>query len=180
MMKPSLQLLPGLVLLFYLSPANAKTAVPAWGDWQYLMGEWEAAGQGRPGEGVGRFSFTFDLQDKVIVRKSHTDYPATAGRPAFSHDDLMVVYAEDDPRKFRADYYDSEGHVIRYAAEFSPDGQTLTFVSYPVPAQPRFRLTYVKLKNNGLGIKFEIAPPGAPEDFRVYVAGTARKKSSAH
>ena len=66
--------------------------------------------------------------------------------------------------------------MIRYAAEFSADCQTLTFVSDPAPTQPRFRLTYVKLKNDALGIKFEVAPPGSPENFKLYVEGAARKK----
>lgn len=154
--------------------ASAKPAPPL-DALKFLVGEWEAAGHGSPGEGAGSFSFAFDLQDRVVVRKSRTDYPASAGRPAFSHDDLMLIYA-DESKRLRADYFDSEGHVIRYAAEFSADGRTLTFSSDPVPAQPRFRLTYVKLKDDTLNIKFEIAPPGSPENFKVYVEGSARKK----
>jgi hypothetical protein len=176
-MKPSLKRLSLLLALLILSQVNVKPAVPTWDKWQYLIGEWEAAGRGSPGEGAGRFSFAFDLRNKVVVRKSHTDYPAAAGRPAFAHDDLMVIYYDEPAQKFRADYFDSEGHVIRYTAEFSPDDQTLTFVSEPAPAQPRFRLTYLRPKNNSpLGIKFEIAPPGEPENFKVYVEGTAHKK----
>jgi len=174
-MTLTLKWLPGLLLLFILSSAHAKSAALTWDKWQFLIGEWEAAGHGDPGEGAGRFSFAFDLQKKVMVRKSHTDYPAASGRPAFSHDDLMVVYADEAAQKYRADYFDSERHVIRYTAEVSPDGQTLTFVSDPAPTQPRFRLTYVKLKGDDLGIKFEIAPPGAPMNFKVYVEGAAHK-----
>jgi hypothetical protein len=66
--------------------------------------------------------------------------------------------------------------VIRYTAKFSPDSKTLTFVSDPAPSQPNFRLTYLKNPDDTLGIKFEIAPPGAPDEFKVYVEGSAHKR----
>src|SRR5215470_5224846 len=147
--------------------AGAEPPTSSWDQWRPLVGQWQAAGKGSPGEGAGGFSFAFDLQNKVLVRKSHTHYPAAQGRPAFSHDDLMVIYADDGAHKFRADYFDNEGHVIRYTAEFSPDGKTLTFISDPAPSQPVFRLTYTMPDATALHIKFEIAPPKAPQDFKV-------------
>ena len=64
----------------------------------------------------------------MLIRRSHTDYVATANRPAFAHDDQMIIYA-DEQQRFHADYYDNEGHVIRYAIEFSVDGNVSTFLS---------------------------------------------------
>ena len=167
-----------LLIFFLLDVGLAKTQTRtlSWDNWQLLIGAWEAVGDGTPGEGKGGFSFTFDLQNKVIIRKSHTDYPAAGGRQAFAHDDLVVIYADDAAQKFRADYYDNERHVIRYTIEFSPDGQTIIFLSDLIPSQPRFRLTYTRGKAHDLNIKFEIAPPTSPEKFQVYVEGTARKK----
>lgn len=155
---------------------SAEPPASSWDQWRPLIGEWQAVGKGNPGEGAGGFSFAFDLQNKVLVRKSHTEYPTAQGRPAFSHDDLMVVYADEAAHTFRADYFDNEGHVIRYAAKFSPDSKTLTFVSDPAPSQPNFRLTYLKNPDDTLGIKFEIAPPNAPDKFKVYVEGSAHKR----
>lgn len=146
-----------------------------WNQMRPLAGQWKASGTGAPGQGEGKFSFAFDLQNKVLVRKSHTDYPAAQGRPAFAHDDLMVIYLDEGSHKFRADYFDNEGHVIRYAADISQDGRTITFVSDPAPSQPRFRLTYRAVGNDKLDIKFEIAPPDAPDKFKVYVEGSASK-----
>ena len=147
----------------------------SWEKWQPLLGTWKAEGKGNPGQGAGTFSFAFELQNKVIVRKSHTDYPASEGRPAFAHDDLMIIYGDESSRHFRADYFDNEGHVIRYAAEFSADGKAVTLVSDAVPSQPAFRLVYTIMSAASLGIKFEIAPPNAPDQFKVYVEGEARK-----
>ena len=168
-----------VLLIFFLLNvgfAKAQTRPLSWDKWQLLIGPWEAVGHGSPGEGKGGLSFTFDLQNKVIIRKSHTDYPAAGGRPAFAHDDLMVICADDGLQKFRADYYDNERHVIRYTIEFSPDGQGIIFLSDLIPSQPRFRLTYERRKGDDLNIKFEIAPPISPERLQVYVEGTARKK----
>src|SRR5262245_48559553 len=89
--------------------AGQNSATISWDNWKFLIGTWKASGGGSPGEGKGSFSFTFDLQNRILVRRSHTDYPETAGRPAFAHDDLMVIYTDDANRKFRADYYDNEG-----------------------------------------------------------------------
>jgi hypothetical protein len=59
----------------------------------------------------------------------------------------------------------------------SADGQSLTFVNEPKSAAPRFRLSYTKSGEDALRIKFEIAPPGKPENFRTYVEGSARRKA---
>ena len=155
--------------------AAGEPTASSWDKWQPLIGVWKAEGKGSPGQGAGTFSFAYDLQNRVIIRKSHTDYPAADGRPAVAHDDLLIIYADESSHRFRGDYFDNEGHVIRYSAEFSPDGKTLTFISAAAAAQPAFRLTYTMPRAATLHIKFEIAPPNAPEDFKIYVEGDAQK-----
>jgi hypothetical protein len=169
--------------LLIVSPILADPAIEAaepqpvvWQHWQPLIGTWKAQGKGSPGQGEGTFSFGYELQNRVIVRKSHTDYPPANGHPAFAHDDLLIIHFDDGSKRFRADYFDNEGHVIRYTAEFSTDGKQVTFVSDPAPAQPSFRLTYAIVDAITLNIKFEIAPPNAPDQFKVYLEGTARRQ----
>jgi hypothetical protein len=36
-------------------------------------------------------------------------------------------------------------------------------------------LTYTRLADDGLDIRFEIAPPGTPENFAPYLSGRARR-----
>jgi hypothetical protein len=50
------------------------------------------------------------------------------------------------------------------------------FTSPPGAAGPRFRLTYVET-TAGLSVRFEIAPPDHPDQFAVYVEGTAHRAS---
>ena len=147
-----------------------------WGPIQYLVGDWTGEGSGAPGQGTGWFSFKPDLQGKILVRKNHAEYPATKERPAYVHDDLMVVFRGS--RGWDADYYDSERHVIRYAVESSPDGSQIVFTS-PAEQQdsPRYRLTYTRIGDQRLKIKFEIAPPGRPESFTTYIEAAARRSA---
>jgi len=46
-------------------------------NWNWLVGEWIGEGSGQPGQGGGTFSFAYDLDENIIVRKSHSEYPAT-------------------------------------------------------------------------------------------------------
>jgi len=166
-----------LIALASLSSGGAADNQSMWRDWGPLLGTWMAEGKGAPGSGAGTFSFAFDLQKQVIVRKSHSNYPATAEHKAFAHDDLMIIYREQEAEKTRADYFDNEGHVIRYTADISGDKKTITFRSDSQPSRPVFRLTYNIGVNGRLAIKFEIAPPDAPQEFKVYVEGSAHKVS---
>jgi len=158
-----------------------QTASPPgpWAPLSFLLGEWVGEGGGAPGQGSGGFSFTADLQEKILVRKNRAEYPATKERPAYSHSDLMIIYPQPDGNKLRAMYFDNEGHVIDYAVEPSNDRSSVQFRSEPSASNPGFRLTYKKTGTNTLALTFEIAPPGKPGGFATYVEATARRVGPA-
>ena len=166
------------LLALWLKPnpliSQVQSKAPKWDGWQFLVGKWEGKGSGAPGEGTGGFTFQFDLQNRVLLRKNYAEYPATKDRPAFRHDDLMVVYQTDDGST-RADYYDNEGHVIHYDTEISADSSSIMFISGITPGSPRYRLTYSKELNGSLGIRFEVAPPDKPGEFVKYIDATAER-----
>jgi hypothetical protein len=141
-----------------------------------LLGEWVGEGEGQPGQGKGQFSFAEDLQGKILVRKNHAEYAASAGRPAFAHEDLLIVYHDDGAKAAKAIYCDSEGHVIQYTPSTSQEGKVLIFLSDARPAAPRYRLTYVNQEDSKATVTFEVAPPGKPEAFKTYLQGRIRKK----
>jgi hypothetical protein len=178
MEPPMPKLLPKLLiaaaLLLAGAPALAQAPLPPvdWKEWAPLMGEWEADAAG-PGSGSGGFSLAPELQGRVLLRRNHADYPKTEARPAFRHDDLMVIYR--DGAETRADYWDNEGHLIRYVASIDK-GKTFTFISDAAPGRPRFRLTYVVTGASALALRFEIAPPNAPEQFKPYIQATVHRK----
>lgn len=175
-MKTIIRGIIAFLLIINISFAYQPIAKVSLDDLHFLIGDWEAVGQGKANEAKGGFSFTFDLQDKVIVRRNHAEYPEEQGRPATKHDDLMVIYADNTTELIRASYFDNEGHAINYKVEISADKQIVTFISDPISSQPRFRLTYTKQKDGNLSGKFEIAPPNKHDAFANYLEWTARKK----
>jgi len=176
MKKFATKLLAALLILICAEFSRVQAKDDPWKPFQFLIGEW--VGEGKEGQGTGYFSLTPDLQGKILVRKNHAELPAANGRSAAVHEDLMVIYKSEDGKSAKAIYFDSEDHVINYTVTSSADKQTLTFISAAAPHAPRFRLTYQKESDDQVGIKFEIAPPGKPEEFKIYLEGKARKKSS--
>jgi hypothetical protein len=169
------KLFAGLLILVCGELPRAVAKDDLWEPFHFLIGDW--VGEGKEGQGSGHFSLTPDLGGKILVRRNHAELPAANGRPASVHEDLMVIYKSQDGKSSKAIYFDSEDHVINYTVTFSPDKETLTFISATVPSAPRFRLTYQKEAEDRVGIKFEIAPPGKAEEFKTYLEGKARKKS---
>jgi hypothetical protein len=153
---------------------EAKSA-HAWDSWKPLLGRWVGEGEGGPRQGSGWFSFEPDLQGAALIRKNHSEYPETKDRPAYAHDDLMVMYVDSNTKQTRAFYVDGESHIINYKATVSADGNTFTFLSDLLPTSPRYRLTYVKTQPDTLTITFEIAGPGKPDEFTKYITASARR-----
>jgi hypothetical protein len=143
----------------------------------FLVGEWRASGSGKPGAASGTAVFTRGLQDRVIVRTSYAEYPPKAGKPGSRHDDLMVIYA-DASGGVRADYYDSEGHVIRYAVVSPAAGQAV-FVSEAAGREQRFRLSYALEPAGLLKGEFAIAPAGTRDAFTPYLTWESHKAQDA-
>jgi len=160
------------MLLLLAASATPAAAPPELEPYAFLIGEWVSSGSGQPGAGTGTAVFSRSLQDRVIVRTSFADYPAGNSQGGSRHDDLMIVYV--DPGGVRADYYDSEGHVIRYSVESPGPGQAV-FRSDESEGQPTFRLSYKLDSGGGLDGQFEIAPPGNAAEFHPYLSWHSAK-----
>ena len=156
-----------------------------WASLRFMIGKWVGEGGeeggGGPGMGSGYFTLREDLQGKVLVRKNRADYPATQDSPAYSHEDLMVIYRDiTSPagHQLRAIYFDSEGHIINYSVEarHSEMGESVQFLSDVTPSSPSFRLTYTQIGTDTLALTFEIAPPGTPDTFSTYIEARVRRE----
>jgi hypothetical protein len=154
--------------------ALQHAAPPDWSAFQFLLGNWTGEGSGNPGQGTGRFTFSLDLDNHIMIRNSQSDYPETKEHPAFSHRDKMIVFQESGSSP-HAMYFDNEGHTIRYSIDVSVDRKSITFISDSIVAGPRFKLTYASLAGESLLIMFEIAPPGPQARFTKYLEGRAVK-----
>src|SRR5215470_8751482 len=128
----------GMLVVAMLLAAPAARADDTWAAWQPMLGNFVAEG--------ATYSLEPALDGKVLVRKGQSG----------KHADLMVVYAEGG--KTRADYWDNEGHVIRY--EVTLAGSHAVFLAGPRADAPGFRFTVDFTDRDNLGMTFEIAPPG--------------------
>ena len=162
-----------LLLLVAGFQGVSSQSAPDWSKLQHLTGHWVGEGNGQPGQGTGGFSFQSDLGGTILVRKSHTEFPATTARPATIHDDLMVIYPDYTGAPSKAIYWDNERHTIEYAVTFT--AQAVVFTSAASPHVPRFRLSYETIDESTINVKFEMAQPGSPEDFKMYLEGKSKK-----
>lgn len=153
--------------------AAASAGAKFGAQWRVLAGEWTS--EASAGGGAGNCAFRFELGDHILVRTNHAELVATGNRPGGVHDDLMVIHPGTTGSEAHATYWDNEGHVIQYAASWSADGNTLSFVSEP-GSGPQFRLTYKQLDADRLAVSFEMAPPGQPKAFKPYTSGRIRRQ----
>lgn len=174
-MKPqSVVIFTFLIIYFTLpSPGQQKNTLDL-SPWKFLIGEWVGEGTGSPGEGTGGFTLLPDLRNTILVRRNHADYPASNDRPAFSHDDLMIIH-QNGEGSILADYFDNEGHVIHYAVNFTTDSNSIIFLSDTTSPGPVYKLTYVKIDENTLSINFDIRSPGNSA-FKPYITAKARRR----
>jgi hypothetical protein len=167
-MKLKLVLITLLVSMFSTSFAQQN---PSWEKWEWLIGEWIGQGTGTPGKGGGFFTFALDLDKKILVRKSHSEYPAADNKPKVTHNDLMIVYPDYTGNPSSAIYFDNEGHTINYSIVYAEKSIVLT--SNKIPDVPVFRLTYTMLDYETVNTKFEISKDG--EKFTTYIEGKSFK-----
>lgn len=174
----TLVVVASLVAALSLFTAAAQPALPpALEPLIFLLGDWVAAGGGEPGTAAGIASFAPALQDRVIIRTSYAESPASPSGPASRHDDFMIIYAGEGGA-LRADYYDNEGHVIRYVVTVTSPEEAV-FVSEAAAGAPRYRLTYTLAPGAVLKGRFEIAPPGTPDAFSTYLSWESRQATPA-
>ena len=159
------------VLFFSFLSVSFAQQTPSWEKWTWLIGEFQGEGSGQPGQGGGTFSFAFDLDKNILVRKSHSEYPATNNKPLIVHNDLMIVYPDYTGNPSKAIYFDNEGHTINYSITY-PD-QSIVLTSNKIANVPIFRLTYSLLNDGMLNTKFEMSQDG--EKFMTYIEGKSKK-----
>lgn len=167
-----LNLILAAVLVIASTAVFGQEKSSNWEKFNYLIGNWKGEGSGKPGEGQGYFSFETDLNNNILVRKSHSEYPASKDKPLIVHDDLMIVYLNNSGIPGKAIYFDNEGHVINYSVTF-PNSKDIVFTSEKTPNAPVFRLTYSVIDTNTVNTTFSMSQDG--ENFRTYVEGKSKR-----
>jgi hypothetical protein len=138
--------------------------------WSWLTGDWLGEGSGIPGEGTGSFSFFFDLDSNILVRRSHSEYSSGDFKRKIIRDDMLVVYLTNGVPD-NAISFDNEGHNIKYNIAYRDSSIVLT--SEPNPKSPTFRLVYEKINSSKVNTRFEMSRDGV--NFMTYVEGISKK-----
>ena len=169
-MKVKLILMLGFICITAL--AFGQESNNSWEKLSFLIGNWKGEGSGDPGQGEGYFSFKFDLDRKILVRTSHSEYPATKDKPKIVHNDLMIIYLDFSGSPSKAIYFDNEGHVLNYSITY-PNNTDIVFTSDAISNVLIFRLTYTKIDDKSVNTKFEIAQDGL--NFVKYIEGKSKR-----
>ena len=159
-----------LTLFLAITAVSSGQQKSGWDHWKWLMGEWQGEGEGQPGQGGGTFTFVFDLDENIIIRKSHSEYPQPDNKPVIIHDDLMIVYPDLNTKSDKAIYFDNEAHSISYQVTYSD--RSIVMTSDKTSGVPVFRLTYTLVTPGTINTKFEISPDG--NEFMTYLEGKSR------
>jgi hypothetical protein len=139
--------------------------------WNWLIGEWKDNGSHQPGQASNTFTFTYDLDRKIIVRKTNSSQPDITGKYNFMHEDLMIIYPDQTGKPDKAIYFDNEGHIINYKISF--EGKSIVFKNFDRGNSPVYRLTYTRMDNGTISRKFELSRDG--ELFNTYEEVTSIK-----
>jgi len=161
------------VLLVWVAGARAQSETPIrWDELRFLLGSWVAKGSTQLGDAEGGTSFAEELNGQIIVRRNFAAY--TNGAAAGTrHDDLLIIYRDGPEGSPRAIYFDSEGHVIRYAISKTGANAT-TFQSELSQPGPRYRLSYIRTGDTLNGV-FAVAAPGT-DDYKIYLSWSSTKQ----
>ena len=147
----------------------------------FLVGRWVGEGTAETGQaGEGFCTFELKLQNQVLLRNNHSEYPATKDHAAIKHDDLMIIYPDPGRQLLRAFYTDNEGHVIHYTVTAADDGSSAVFLGDSEAGQQRFRLTYTLIAPDRMMINFEMAPPDHPNQFQKFIEGKLHRSEGTN
>jgi hypothetical protein len=129
---------------------------------QFLIGNWSSPLSGQPGQGVAGWStFSYDLDKRVIVRKSRAEFaPGPGETKGLVHDDMLVIYQQPGEPQMRAIYFDNEGHIIHYTLSIPAKQPGVVFESEASQTSPRARLVYEMTEDDTLITEFSVAAPG--------------------
>ena len=143
---------------------------------EYLVGKWHVTYRtGDPGTATGgEEAWSSEAGGAVLARRAWCEFPETPQRPAFRHEDLLVVYADAEAR-LQGVFWDNEGHVHFYRhVQVADAGDGVRMVTDPAMPGPRQALEYRFAPPDRTSAVFSLLLPGAP-DFKAYLQWECRR-----
>lgn len=142
-----------------------------WTPFDFFVGTWQGAGEGRPGLSSVERRYEFVLNGRFLRVENKSIYEPQEKNPNGEvHEDWGLVSYDRTRETFVFRQFHVEGFVNQYVLDPpAEDGQTLRFVTEAIENIPpgwRARETYRKLNDAEFIEVFELAEPG--RDFELY------------
>jgi hypothetical protein len=164
-----------LILLFILigfSELGIAQKKQVCTNFDWLLGNWVSTSTMNSTDSLSTFSFTYDLANKVYVRKSHFRLPFSEKKIKARHNNLLFIYPDIAGCPTTAKYFDNEKHHINFTVTY--EKKMIVFTSDPQNGFPTFKLTYSQPKSGEVTAKFEIASDGT--QFTTILQEVYKKK----
>jgi len=162
-----------LVLLLWSCPllSAQESAVDRWQPIRFMVGTWDGASSGSPGEGTVVRSYTFVLKDQFIEERNTSTYPPQEKNKQGEVHEHRGFFSFDKQRKvLMLRQFHQESFVINYVFKFAESTpKKLVFASESFENFDnswKSRETYEIVSNDEFVETFELAPPGKP--FELY------------
>jgi len=161
-----------------LQEGAIRQSADVWGPLQFLVGNWEGSGEGRPGKSRVRRQYQFVLNGKFLQVKNKSVYDTQEKNPSGEvHEDWGFFSFDRNRGTFVFRQFHVEGFVNQYVLEVPADAdQPLRFVSEAIentPAGWRARETYKKISDDEFIETFDLAEPG--KDLEPYTENHFRR-----
>jgi hypothetical protein len=168
-----------LLLLASVGAAQKPVPVDSWGPLRSLVGTWEGAGNGQPGESKVQREYRLVLNNKYIHVENKSTYDPQPKNPKGEvHQDWGMMSFDKARKTFVFRQFHGEGFVNQYVmTSSSADSKTIVFTSESIeniPAGYRARETYKILGPDEFTEVFEIAELG--KEFEIYSESHFKRK----
>jgi hypothetical protein len=170
-----------LLTLVISTLAQVPKAKTDWDQWSFLLGTWDAVGEGfppHPNANVDTFTFSLDREANQMVWNRHRMYFIFDG-PQFVTDERTLIKpdgsggfeAETAGRKGSGDFYGVDGkrkkggyteYSTHWAVRFSTTGDSLIFLSVPIEKGGQDRWILAKAGADTMRVAYDriSTPPG--------------------
>jgi hypothetical protein len=152
--------------------ANAAAQPDPWANLRVLEGKWEGPTAGKPGKGITKREYRFELNGHFLSERNKVVWEKAA-----IHEDFSMLDYDTALKKIVWRQFHSEGFIHEYTlASVSADGKSLEFFSVSmdnIPPGFRAKESYHVLSANEVESEFWLAAPG--KDYELYTKARLKR-----
>ncbi|WP_321308837.1 hypothetical protein [Marinifilum fragile] len=138
---------------------------------EYFMGNWKSETTGKAGKGIGKQSFTTEMNGRYITLNAETKFDPSEKYPEGElHIDKGYISFDGFRKKIIYRQFNIEGYVNQFVLDNSKEGVFVfeTEAIENVPKGFRARITFEIVNENTFKEGFELAAPGKDYSGCIY------------